>query len=377
MMALVSSLPVAHGQKQSMKALTRDSLDGAFDFSDVLIYQPGGFLPVPFLVTEPAFGGFGIGLAPIFIKRRPPVIDTMKSGIKTIRTPPNITGGVLLYTANKSWVTMAFRSGTWLKRHIKYRVGGGFANINLAFYRTDPTGTERRYNFNFQSTPILLSAQKMLRGSHWSWGLQYMFLRSRLKPVGGELPDFVRDKEIKSVVSQGGPVVELDSRDNVFTPDQGFRLHTSMMFSNEAIGSNYNYSNLDIYAVGYKLMSRKVVGGLRYETQQVFGDAPFYLLPSINLRGMPIARYQGKIFSAAEAEVRWDFTQRWSLVGFAGSGKAYNAWSEFSSTAWKSSGGGGFRYLMARKFKLRMGMDLARGPEQWAYYIVFGSSWNR
>ena len=38
--------------------------------------------------------------------------------------------------------------------------------------------------------------------------------------------------------------------------------------------------------------------------------------------------------------------------------------------------GGGFRYLTAREFGLQMGIDVARGPEQWAIYVVFGNSWN-
>jgi len=38
--------------------------------------------------------------------------------------------------------------------------------------------------------------------------------------------------------------------------------------------------------------------------------------------------------------------------------------------------GGGFRYLTAREFGLQMGVDVARGPEQWAIYVVFGNSWN-
>jgi hypothetical protein len=28
---------------------------------------------------------------------------------------------------------------------------------------------------------------------------------------------------------------------------------------------------------------------------------------------------------------------------------------------------------LARSFKLRLGIDVARGPEEWAYYTVFGS----
>jgi len=35
--------------------------------------------------------------------------------------------------------------------------------------------------------------------------------------------------------------------------------------------------------------------------------------------------------------------------------------------------GGGFRYLTAREFGLQMGFDVARGPEEWAIYVVFGT----
>lgn len=40
-------------------------------------------------------------------------------------------------------------------------------------------------------------------------------------------------------------------------------------------------------------------------------------------------------------------------------------------------GGGGFRYLLARQLGLQMGMDVGRGPEGWAFYIIFGSAWLR
>jgi len=39
--------------------------------------------------------------------------------------------------------------------------------------------------------------------------------------------------------------------------------------------------------------------------------------------------------------------------------------------------GGGFRYLLARQLGLQMGMDAGRGPEGWAFYIIFGSAWLR
>jgi len=149
------------------------------------------------------------------------------------------------------------------------------------------------------------------------------------------------------------------------------------MWSNSIFGSDYDYENLNLYGLAYYPLRKNVIAGFRYEMQQVFGAPPFYMKPFINLRGIPAMRYQGNIFSLAETEFRWDFVTRWSAVGFAGTGKAYDSWSDFDNASWRSSGGLGLRYLIARDFKLRMGVDLARGPEQWAYYIVFGSTWSR
>ena len=56
---------------QKKKVTLKDSLDGAFDLSDYVI-DANGFVPVPMIITEPAVGGFGGALIPVFIKKRPP-----------------------------------------------------------------------------------------------------------------------------------------------------------------------------------------------------------------------------------------------------------------------------------------------------------------
>ncbi len=40
-----------------------------------------------------------------------------------------------------------------------------------------------------------------------------------------------------------------------------------------------------------------------------------------------------------------------------------------------NSYGSGFRYLIARRYGMTMGIDIARGPEETAWYIQAGSSW--
>jgi len=32
---------------------------------------------------------------------------------------------------------------------------------------------------------------------------------------------------------------------------------------------------------------------------------------------------------------------------------------------------------MSRLFNMRVGLDIAKGPDNYAYYLVFGHNWNR
>jgi hypothetical protein len=119
------------------------------------------------------------------------------------------------------------------------------------------------------------------------------------------------------------------------------------------------------------------VSAVRADWQQATGDPPFYLLPYVDMRGIPLARYQGRTTYILETEQRFDVTRRWSAMAILGLAKAFDSYDEFADADLLYTYGTGFRYLVARQLKLRMGVDVARGPEVWAYYIVFGSAWTR
>lgn len=355
------------------KFTLKDSADGAFDLSDYII-NAHGFVPVPYIITEPALGGFGAAVIPVFIKKRPAIIDSISGKEYQVPVQPDITGGIAAYTANKTWMLAAFRSGTIIKYRIKYRIAAGYANINLAFYRTLSDAGKKKFEFNFRSVPLFIQAIKRIGFSHWYAGLNYMFLESKLS-YEGTLPSFVKPREINSLVSQLGAVIELDKRDNIFTPDSGLKVHFEAIYSGNLVGSDYDFWKLNYYMYGYRMLSRNVVLGLRLDGQQALGNPPFYLLPYINMRGIPIVEYQGNAVLVGELETRWDFTRRWSAVFFGGTGKAFDNWSDFGSSPYIFSYGTGFRYLLASKFKLRVGIDLAYGAGAWSYYIAFGSNW--
>jgi outer membrane protein assembly factor BamA len=361
---------------QEQKISMHDSLDGAFDLSSYVI-DANGFIPIPMIITEPALGSFGGVIAPIFLKRRLPLKDSVNGTLRYTTVAPDITGGALGYTANKSWFGAAFRAGTFIKSRIKYRVGGIYADINMSFFRNLSNGEEKEFALTLKAYGLMLQAIKRIGHSSWYAGSKFSFSQVRVETEADSLPSFVREKEKSSMISSLGAIVELDNRDNVFTPDKGMKLHLDAVMSDNVIGSDFDFWRLNYFMFWYHPVVKKITGGLRIDGQQALGDAPFYMLPYLNLRGIPVYRYQGNAALVGELEFRWDLYKRWSLMGYTGAGKAFNDWKDFGSTNTEVSYGTGFRYLLARKFKLRAGIDIAKGPENWAYYIVFGNNWVR
>lgn len=374
---ILSACPIdnVYGQGKKNKISLRDSLDNKLDFSDFII-DANGFIPIPYIITERSLGGFGLALVPIFLKRRAPYIDSVNGQVKSTPVAPDITGGAAFYTVNNTWGLLAFRSGNFVKSRIKYTIGGGYAHVNMSFYKTLSQLGEKEVKFSINTVPFLLQATKRIGVSRWFAGLKYFFLQSDVKYAGDTiLSNLIKPLEVKSIVSQLGLIIDMDNRDNIFTPDKGIKLHTDFIRSDNVFGSDYEYWRINCYAYMYKPLSKKIIGGIRLDGQQTFEDPPFFMLPYIDMRGIPAYRYQGKADVLSEVELRWDIRQRWSAVFFAGAGKAFDEWNDFGSSDWIFSGGSGFRYLLARKFKLRMGVDVARGPGVWTYYIVFGTSW--
>lgn len=371
LLLLLIFLPVLLlGQK---KISFKDSLDNKLDLSDWVISSKG-FIPIPYIITEPALGGIGGAIAPVFIKPNTPYLDTINGKLVKTRAKPNIYALAAAYTANGTWVVGGGAAGTIKKWRANYRLGSGYANINMDFYRTLQNGEEKSFEFNIKTIPVYGQFTKQIGLSSWSAGLNYLFLNTQLGNVNSE---FNTPKEVDSNISRLGLLLEYDRRDNFFTPDKGLRWNVTIASSDEVIGSDYGFTSVVSAAYWYIPVSERIIAGFRAEYQQVFGSPPFYMKPFILMRGIPVMRYQGDITALAETEWRWDFTNRHSLVTFGGTGKAIQDGDSFQESSWRVSGGVGWRYLIARKLKLRAGIDIARGPEQWAYYIVFGTNWMR
>ena len=343
----------------------RSADDGWLDVSGFLD-EDYGFLPVVFPITEPAVG-YGVAGGPAFISRP-------AEGAR-----PNITflGG--MGTENGSWGAAAGDSRNWLDDRLQTLVGVVYASLNLDYYGIGENSMLADHPLRYNLEPIagLVQSKYRIGDSHFLAGISYAFASTEVTfqaPAGTpNLPDF----RTKSNVGGVGPSLTFDSRDNIFTPTRGTYVEATVGIFSEALGGDDQFQRLQIIAMNYQRLCPRLFLGLRGQFSATFGDTPFYMRPYISMRGIPAMRYQGEEVAQMEAELRWQFWKRFSLVGFVGGGASWNDFGRFEKTQAVVAGGTGFRYEISRKHGIHMGMDVAFGPDDTAIYVQVGSAWAR
>jgi hypothetical protein len=353
---------------KGFKAKFTDSLDGNFDVSRWLD-EAYGIMPLVNLITEPAVG-YGVAGGLLFIHR------AKEDRGKPLTSPPSMSALMGFYTENGSWGTGAFHEGHWKMDTIRYRGFLGYVSMNLAYYPPILSDRGIGFEYNIEGGGLSQRLEFRIKGSPWFLGADYVFFNNNVKFKLTEDFENVDPWELSLRLGGLGPFAVYDSRDFNFTTNRGIWSQAKFDIYAEMFGSEADYNKFSIYGVGWHPY-KSVVFGLRLDGRFSVGDVPFFAQPYVQLRGIPAMRYQGEYALVVETEERWDITRRWALVGFLGLGKAVPDGQKFSDIEAAYSVGAGFRYLLARYYNFYGGIDVARGPEEWAFYIIMGQYWSR
>jgi hypothetical protein len=345
-----------------------DTLDNALDISYYL-YNLHGLLPIVSPITEPAVG-YGAAAAGLFFISKN---DTVERGFKM----PDVVGIAGGYTENATWFVGGGYIGFWRQDRIRYRGVLGYGNIKLKYYGNGSEFLSKNpAKFSIESYFFLQQAIFRLGDTRFLLGGRYMLGKSTITFFEDSKFPIVNPKDKELTNSGIGLIAEYENFNNIFSPTKGLRVNATYDQFLTVLGSDRDYGRLSIFAIDYfPVIQKRWIAGFRAESKISFHNTPFYMLPFVYLRGVPAMRYQGELTALVETEQEFIITRRWSLVGFGGIAKAFESKEDLSKNvnAWNS--GIGFRYLLARTFGLKMGLDVARGPEQWAVYVVFGNSW--
>jgi len=365
-------------QAASMMDGFTDPEDGMFDVSHWLA-EKKGFFPVPIIITEPAVG-YGLGAALVFLHDplagRVPDGETFDPQSKDAEgrlIPPSVSALFGAYTENDTWMAGGAHLGIWKNDNIRYTGALATGSINIKFYR-NILGQDITINSNIEPDVLYQGLKFRLAGSRFFAGTSYLLLDTSSEIGFSTIdPGFKKSSRDAAVIFS----LEYDSRNTIFTPTDGISSSIEATLFREAVGSDSDFEKYKAKIYYFTPMSNTFVLGLRGDIETINGndeDIPFYMYPDVSLRGIPVMRYQGETVGVAEFELGWNFTTRWSVLGFAGVGRTTGIVNNDKTTNVYSKGVG-LRYFIARRFGAHVGFDIAKGPEDTAFYLQFGHAW--
>lgn len=177
-----------------------DPGDGMLDVSEWVLDNATGFLPVPVIITEPALGGFGLGIAPVFFHEDKDEKQKRQAGeIERSALPPSVSALAAAYTANDSWIVGGGHMGSYKKDRIRYSGTLGYAEINLKFYGAqedspiDSDGEE----YKIKGTIFSQDLRFRIGQSNLFLGGRYSFLGTETKFESTDVPG-LRGEELES-----------------------------------------------------------------------------------------------------------------------------------------------------------------------------------
>jgi len=339
------------------------------------------FIPIPTFITEPAIG-YGLGVAVAYFHPREdaqgPPSGSVPPGLtatsathaeQSHQRPPDITFVDGSYTDKGTWLVAGGHSASWKEDRIRYLGVLAYANIESTFYFLDlPFQFNLRGGVVYQDLKLRVGTSRVFLGGK----LSYLDAKATFA-VGEDSP----------VTFPGHGVRDLglafqalyDGRDNTMTPNRGQLAQLTAWRHLEALGADFEYWSGGLKLLSFHPFAERFVLGLRLSADAVSGDPPLWAYPWISLRGIPALRFQNQRTAVAETELRWDILPRWSLVGFTGVGATRGDVPLYVDKSGVWAGGIGARYLYRPQDQLRVGLDVARGPEDWVVYVQVGQAW--
>lgn len=337
--------------------------------------KKGSFVPVPFFVTD-ANMGYGLILALTYM--HPNKKKTRKD------TPPSITAVLGGGTSTGTWVVGAGHTHSFNDDKIRYVGGVVYANVNLDFYNIGSVNlTDHPIEMNMNGWGVLNQVLFRIGKSNIFVGPQYGFakIENKIKdeflehPAIPILPPRAKEPNI-TTFSALGLLANYDSRENTVSPTKGYYGGFELDYNANFLGATDQFAKFEAFFYGYIPINDWLYSEFHFDYQMVGSDAPFYTKPYLELRGAPVMFYQADMTALIETQWRAMLYKNIGIIGFVGTGKAFNTFSDFSDAEWVVNYGTGLRYILTKAFNTRVGVDFAwaNPNSQFAWSIVVGKS---
>lgn len=321
------------------------------------------FVPVPIPISNPTIGT-GLAVAGLYL-------HPQKESASSQTTLSGLLG---MYTSTDSWATGIFHDGFYFDDKTRLRGYLAYGEFNLKFYGIGDDSIIRDNPIDYNAKTIAFSPRALFRLplKNWFLGATYTFLKIDNTFDFSSILLGLPAINIPTQTAGLGLVAVYDSRNNNLWPSDGTWFEFTGSKYGSYAGGDFEYSKINMKFSQYFPFKEKYTFVYRIDGQFIDGDAPFYDLSQINLRGFPMGLYTDNYAVTLQAEGRWEFHERWTGLLFGGAGRIADNFGDLGSSTTHFAGGVGIRYMINREQKLNIGVDLAYGNNTFAFYVQIG-----
>jgi outer membrane protein assembly factor BamA len=344
----------------------RGTLDRAFDFGDDVINFISGekwaFIPAISYSPETSLG---LGVRAIRVFKYKETAST------TLR--PSSLPITFLYTLNNQLI-FTTELELWAKENKEYFNGRlELANFPFKFFGIGNEGISEAGEFyTTQYAYLHLNYERLLtRGLYL--GPRYEF---RIDDISNRVPGGILEStEVPGFdgqrVSGLGLVLNYDTRDNIFQPQNGWFNQISWMNFSTFFGSQFSYNRLLLDFRKYVRVHEQQVLALQSWWSFIEGDAPFQQVSLIGgpdrMRGYFEGKFRDRHAMVHQLEYRFRVYRNLGMVVFAHAGQVAADIGQFDWQRFRYGGGFGFRYKLTPD-GLNIRLDIAFGDQRAFYF---------
>jgi len=341
------------------------------------------FIPIPIFITEPAIG-YGLGAAVGYFHKKkhgddsetdslaPAFTADSATGVgKGQKVPPTVSGIAAAYTDKGTWGVGLAHTASWSKDRIRFKGVVGYAHIVSTFYFGD-----QPFDFKLDTALLYQGLKFRISDSDFFVGGKLVYVNPKLA-----FDDDIEDVPVESDRTKRNDFglalqSDYDGRDNTATPNRGQFVEFVAWKHLEVLGGETDYWKVGLQAQSFhEMMNKKLVLGFHLDLDTAGGDPPLWGYPYIKMRGIPALRYQNESAGVLETELRWNILERWAAVGFIGVGATRGDVPVFNDESGIVAGGIGGRFFFRPQDSLWVGLDVAKGPEDYVLYVQVGQAW--
>jgi hypothetical protein len=323
----------------------------------------GDFVAVPIPISDPTLGDGLVAGGAYFYPQ---------SAEQAKQQPASMTAAAGLATTNGSRAFGLAQQNYWFDNRWRFTGAVGMADLRLSLLTPEDDIGSGSLDWRVNGEFLYAKLARRLTGNWYGGGFVRAIDASQSFESNVESMNFDTGLDILSVGP--GLLLEYDSRDNPFNSTKGRYVTVDGLFNDESLGSDSSYQSYSAAYRSYHAISDDLVLALDAQGCRRVGAAPLWDSCTLKLRGFPATDYLGRSSSSIQSEARWQLSERWGVVAFAGGGYVGKSFSERDQGDLIPSYGAGVRFMVLQEKRINLRVDYSRSAGSEALYISVGEA---